>query len=255
MIGIARGALVAALGALLASAAPAVMVEPPLWEDELGMTLWGLSGTDDESTMAALTFAFPYDQSSYNMIYVGANGAIALGGPGESDDYPSGDEFSDTDDPMIAVFWSDLSMELIGAVRFNDFGDRAAITWEGVGTYVDPFEPFTFQAVLHDDGRVVLSFAQIPGIDINSVDTDVHVGLSAGDLTAAPGLVDYSAAPLIGPTSMLEVFEVDETFDLEGASVVLTPLAGGGFDVTLAPEPAALAVLALGAAALARRRR
>ena len=229
---------------------------PPRWETDLGSELTDLTGGDDEAQAATLSFLFPYDGDSYNTIYVGTNGAIALGGLGEADDYPSGDEFQMTSDPMIAAFWSDMDLGSIGRVMLNDFGDRAVITWDGIGSYESENLRFTFQLQLLASGEIVLSYNGIPGVDASTLDEDLHIGLTEGNLPGFPVEIDYSTAPLLCPNTVLELFEIDPGgFDLDRLTLVFTPQVGGGYLVTLIPEPATLTLLALGACLLVRRRK
>ena len=73
-----------------------------LWEDALGDAVTDLHGEDDHAVEVAVSFPFPYGGNSYTSLWIGTNGALALGGIGEADTYPSGSEFIATADPMVA---------------------------------------------------------------------------------------------------------------------------------------------------------
>ncbi|GAB4385633.1 MAG: hypothetical protein Kow0022_12270 [Phycisphaerales bacterium] len=238
----------------LSTMTTSVMAQPAIWESNYGSSLF-LSGSDDDAEMVSLSFAFSYGGVTTNNLYVGTNGGIGVGGIGEADDYPSGDEFLFTSDPMLAVFWSDLDLSDIGEVYFNDFGNRAVITWDGVGSYQNANIPFTFQAQVFDNGTIIFGYNGIPEINDSNLDTNVHVGLTPGNLTDWPSTVDYSSAPFhVAGQTILELWEYDAgvAFDLDMMNVIFRPDGLGGYTVTV-PVPATTALL--GIIGLAGRRR
>lgn len=212
---------------------------PEMWEDEFGTVLEDLTGEDDGVVEIAVSFPLPYGGNNYTSVWIGTNGAIALGGLGEADDYPSTDEFIATTDPMIAPFWSDMDLGTQGLVFANDQGDRLIVTWDGIGSYEDEEASFTFQLQVSDDGTVRFLYNGIAGVDSSVIDTDVHVGLTEGNLGEFPPEADYSAAPFASPDTVLEIFEIDSFFDLDRRTVTFAPAAGGGYDLTVSDAPVA----------------
>lgn len=232
-----------------------VQAEPLFWESDFGDELSDLTEEDDAVEEVGLSFLFPYAGSSYSTLYVGTNGGVALGGLGEAGDYPSGDEFIETSDPMLAPFWSDMSLSSMGTVWFNDFGDRAVFTWDEIGTYQNEDAPFTFQLQILENGWIIFGYNGISEITSDNIDVDVHVGLTEGNLDEFPAEVDYSFdVPFFAEDSVLELFEYDvETFDLDHQNVVFVPQEGGGYLVDV-PEPSTLVILAFGGFLAVRRR-
>lgn len=231
----------------LSSGAPAGG-QPSLWESDLGGELSVLAGDDDEAESVTAAFAFPYAGGSYSTFFVGDNGVVALGGLGEAEDFPAGDEFIESDAPVIAPFWSDLSLVSRGAAYANDLGDRIVFTWTEVGSNRDEEASFSFQLQLHANGQIVFGYDGIAGLGADEIDETVHVGLAPGGLASFPTEVDYSQDTPFATAgdTLLERFAVGSAFDLDGENLVFTPQAGGGYRVAI-PEPSAIA---LGLAAL-----
>ena len=216
--------------ATVAGSSPAG-AEPPIWESDFSAELATLTGADDQAEEVTLSFSFPYGSNRYSSIFAGTNGAVALGGEGEACDYPSGDELIETDAPMLAPFWSDMDLDVMGMVFFNDFGDRAVFTWDEIGSFANETAPFTFQLQIHDDGTIIFGYNGISEINDVNIGTDVHVGLTEGNLVAFPREVDYTAdAPFRTKIpNVLELFNYDpaEVFDLDMENIVFTPQNDG----------------------------
>lgn len=249
-------ALLLGVAAAFGLATGSVEAAPLIWESDFGDELSDLTGEDDAAEEVELSFLFSYAGSSYDTFYVGTNGGVALGDLGEADDYPSGDEFIETSDPMLAPFWSDMSLSSMGTVWFNDFGDRAVFTWDEIGTFQNTDAPFTFQLQILESGQIIFGYNGISEITAEFIDTDVHVGLTEGNLNEFPSEVDYSSdSPFFTDDSVLELFEYDkETFVLDGQNVIFTPQEEGGYRVDI-PEPTTLLILGFGGLLSARRRR
>lgn len=250
--------MVITIAAVVGMFAAPTLATPPIWESDYGLELTDLTGVDDGAEDVTLSFLFPYAGNSYDSVFAGTNGAVALGGLGEADDYPSSDEFIETADPMIAPLWSDMSMESIGTAWFNDFGDRAVFTWDAIGSYQDDTAPNTFQLQMFQDGRIIFGYNGIQDVTSDFFDAAIHIGLTEGDLSDFPSVIDYTAdAPFLTNDTILELFDYDVTvseFDLDQLNILFTPEIGGGYMVTI-PEPATLSLLALGGLLAIRRRR
>jgi hypothetical protein len=234
---------------------------PPYWELNMGEALPDLTGEDDAETSVPLSFSFPFGMASYDTITVSTNGLIGLGTAGSFNYRPDGTDFFDAAIPIIAPFWSDLDLSSIGAVRFNDFGDHAVITWDTVGSYQSPLAPFSFQLQLYAGGSFIFSYNGISDILAN-LDEDLLVGISPGGGVADPGAIQYlayTAAAYTGGLVIYEVFsEAEDPFTLDQHSIQFMRLLPTELTMTVqVPESSLAGLVAAGAALalLARRRR
>jgi hypothetical protein len=136
-------------------------------------------------------------------------------------------------------------------IYFNNLGNRAVFTWDGVGSWAHPEIPFSFQAILYQDGRVGLSYNGIPNPHRN-VDTNILVGVGPGGGVADPGQTDLNNAQALGtPRTPYQLFPASsQSFDLDGVSLLLTPTSSG-LQVTAIPEPSSILLLSLGLTGLA----
>ncbi len=226
-----------------------------LWESNYGSELFDLRGRDDAAQQVAIGFDFSFAGLVTRNLWVGTNGGIGVGGLGEANDYPSGNEFLFTDSPMISPFWSDLSLTGQGRVYFNDFGDRAVITWVGVGSYAEPFTSNTFQVQIDNTGEIVFGYAGLERNIASNFDTDIHVGLTTGGLSSWPNEVDYTAdTPVHTGATVLELFGYDDDdLDIDFTNIIFEPDGAGGYFVSV-PAPGGAGVLLLGLGAARRRR-
>jgi hypothetical protein len=265
--------------------APSATVLPSIWENEFGAVLPLVSSADDDFEDVALSFSFPFAGSTYSSLSVNSNGGLVLGGEGYLDydiwlDSDFEPDFSALGAPTLAVLGTDLAPGFGGEVRFNDFGDRAVITWLSVASFTESDgELFfaTFQVQLRDDGSIVYGYGDIFG-DPLGLSQGIVVGITQGDGATPPASVDLSASPgLLSSTTIHEIWCYNEDpsddpsfsfcfepgrpnnsgLDLEGTNVIFTPEGDTGFTVTALPEPGSglLAAATLATlAGIARRR-
>lgn len=259
--------LVPAVAALLLRSVPAEAT-PPLWEPELGDVIPGLADQDDADVDVALSFAFPFAGSTYDVLSVGTNGGIALGaGHAIAADgwFNLVNEFLDFGSPVVYPFETDLSQVSRGEIFFADTGNVAVITWLGVGSYQNELASFTLQAQLHASGTLVFAYEELPADLEAELDDGIVIGVTAGDGSADPGPIDFrNDSPFTTGSTIYQVWCSDSlscgaagdpisAFDLHGASLRFTP-DPGGFSVSFLPEPTAFGVAAAAAAGLASLR-
>lgn len=192
------------LVALLAGSAPAA-AQPPIWEPTYGAELTDLTGEDDSTIDVTLSFPFPYGGAGYTTVYVGTNGCIQLGSLGTDDDidydhWEYFEEFVDDAAPEICAFNSDLDLSTTGTIHFNDFGDRAAFTWNEIGTNANETALMTFQIQIYATGRIVLGYNGIldgEGEDLlDDLDEGIVVGITLSN-GINPGPTDLSNGPFV----------------------------------------------------------
>lgn len=255
---ISRAALLATtVGSLAAGPAFAA---PPIWESSFGSILTALTGQDDDTDSASLSFNFPYLGTDYTTVYVGTNGCIQLGSLGTDNDidYDHWDyfeEFINDAAPEICPLNTDLDLSTTGTIHFNDLGDHAVFTWNGVGTDQDETALSTFQVQIWNTGRIVFGYNGIlngPGENLLvSLNEGIVTGITLSD-NVDPGPIDLNSAPLAtGPTAYERwcydtanscgIGGVDTglpgptnlAFDLDQQNVIFDPIVrGSGFNVS-----------------------
>ncbi|MBA2625179.1 MAG: carboxypeptidase regulatory-like domain-containing protein, partial [Acidimicrobiia bacterium] len=122
-----------------------------------------LSG-DDESAALELPFAFPFYGTSARTVRVSTNGSINVNGeetPFDNSAVP------DPEAPNGAVyaFWDDLAVDASSSMRTGVSGrapDRKVVVeWRNVAPIAGRDQRLTVQAVLGEDGSVVLSYRDV----------------------------------------------------------------------------------------------
>ncbi len=130
----------------------------------------GVTGDDATSALVNIGFSFPFYENSYTQLYFSTNGLISFGIEDTlftSRPIPTpnfGDNF-------IAPFWDDLTVgtpgnpDNAGAIYTLQGGvtpDRYFIVeWRNVTERLDS-TAFSFEAILYENGDVVLQYASLP---------------------------------------------------------------------------------------------
>lgn len=194
--------------------------EPAVWEPEFGVELAGLTGQDDTAENVVLSFEFPFQGESYTVVSASNNGGIALGNDPDVLNVIQWHvwhknsfvlDFSFANFPSLLAFNTDLDQTSTGVVYFNDFGDRAVFTWDGVGTNRTPSQAFiSFQIHIYADGRFVFSYLTVNGDLITDLDEGIVVGFSNGVGDPPGGSVDFSNAPISVLSTSYEIWCYDE---------------------------------------------
>jgi hypothetical protein len=128
----------------------------------------GLTGDDEFTGPINIGFDFPFYGMPQSQLYFSTNGLITFGtgiwewsGPGIPNDT--------NPNSFIAPFWDDLrvgSPDNSGAVYFSTGGDGSdhyfVVEWRNVQSYSGN-APFSFEAILHENGDIVFQYQSLPG--------------------------------------------------------------------------------------------
>lgn len=198
------------------------------WETNLG-TLW--TTCDDCFTQRTLPFSFPFYGTPQTIAFVGSNGYITFGA-GDSTFTESVAAFNVRS--RISAFFDDLIGG--GGVWINDtLPDRYVVTYNGM-RHFSSGGSFTLQIQLLRDGRIVMGYRGISPLGTGSI-----TGLTPGPNSPFVQ-VNFSEQAVIDVpalTAVYEYFTNTSTFDLDGAFIVYTPTANGGYSVRTILQAAA----------------
>jgi len=239
---ILRAALVAALG--LAAIAPA---QASLYTSTYGTQLSGPSNCDDcYAGPIAFTGAgqsVNFFGNTYSAVYVGSNGYITFGSGQSSFSTQALDV--QTVAPMIAAFYTDLDSRSDDASNVyvnTDTQGQIVVTWENMGHYSGDYSVrSTFQILLRSDQLASSQGLSQIGIFYGNVTDTRQVSAGFGDGLATSNAGEVAFASFVEGSSLNN--DTVRYYNLNGGVPV---------DV---PEPASLALLAMGGAALAGMRR
>jgi hypothetical protein len=131
-----------------------------------GATNLGLSG-DDTSQALPLPFAFNHYGISYSNVYVSANGYLSFKELDPTYSSPENREIQDYWEPDAAIyaFWDDLVVDasagVYTAVQGAQPNRQFIIEWRNVAHVDDPAKRVSFEIILHENGRILLQYADI----------------------------------------------------------------------------------------------
>ncbi|KAJ0060025.1 hypothetical protein NL108_002801 [Boleophthalmus pectinirostris] len=141
-----------------------------------------LSNTHRQAARVALSFDFPFYGHHLRQIIIATGGFIFMGEVIHqmltATQYVA---------PLMANF--DPSFSSSSTVRYSDNGNLFVVEWDKVRLKDRENEgAFTFQTVLHKNGKIVFNYKEIPILvaEMNSTDHPVKVGLSDAFLALVP---------------------------------------------------------------------
>jgi hypothetical protein len=243
----------------LAMIGPTSSATPPIWENELGAPIAGITDTDDAATKVPMgTFSFPFygvTHASPDTLGVSSNGLIEFNTENESN-VPSGGA-ARTGEPKIAALWADLNPSNLppdqGTVWMNTFNDdadpaidRVVFTWDSAffGCENRPTCRARAQVQLFESGKIVFGY---DGVLTNQA-LDEFGGIPLMPVIAKGGFVappearfvpeppgvDFSQmVPFDGGELIFEEFTGRPIhFDLDQNNLIFEPNGPGGYHVT-----------------------
>ena len=141
----------------------------------------GLTGDDDYSAPINIGFNFPFYGLPQSQLYFSTNGLITFRA-GSWDYRGGGIPNSATPNNLIAPFWEDLvvgSPYNSGAIYYSQGGAAPnryfVIEWRDVTTY-NGSSAFSFEAILYENGDVVVQHQSLPASYYSTVGIENSVG-------------------------------------------------------------------------------
>lgn len=134
-------------------------IDPPSTRDVLNLS-------DDESSNALdLGFDFPFGNSYYRHIYVGANGIIAFAPFASPTNYFSRScmPLNETDAPAITPLHVDFDSSAGGEISFARISAGALITWDDVPLY-GTSRRLSVQALLQPNGHIRFHYRDVASL-------------------------------------------------------------------------------------------
>lgn len=202
----------------------------PSFESELGSRIRGFLGADGQPgsgnngyrDLLLAGASFPFYGISYDTIYVGTNGYITFDQGDTSARISAASLASEM--PRIAPLWADLDVNDSGNIYYNRLEGRHLITWELAREVVYGGRS-TFQAILHDDGRIAFVYKKVKA-------RSSLTGISPGNSALDPQPVDFAAPPgeaLAAP--FFETFSTQKRLDLPAVTRALYRTQPDVFDM------------------------
>lgn len=144
-----------------------------IWQDISGTgSVLSISSSDDSYEAVNLSYAFPFYGVDYTTIYVGTNGFITFE-TGNSSLSNTAIPSTSTPNGLIAALWDDLDPGNGGNIYFQDFSSYSIVQFDSVrhnsasGTY-------TFQYVLHNNGRIEIFYKDIETCNLTSASVGIE---------------------------------------------------------------------------------
>ena len=191
---------------------------------------------DDAAIPVDIGFDFPFYDNNYNQCTINPNGWVGFGG--DSNAWDNSSLPADVPNPAIFGFWDDLnpvnnanSSDMSGYVYYQQFEDYFVIFfdqvvhWVGSGSVTGTY---TFQIVLHNDGKVDLNYQEMTG-SINSATIGVqasnseYIQIAYNSNYTEPNMSSYILPPA-------------EWFSLSNLNGTITPGNSDVIDITINTE-------------------
>ena len=194
-----------------------------------------VSGVSDDSISGPipLNFSFPWNGTTVDKVWIGANGFVSFSepdGPGKVNT-----ALPDPSAPkdMIAAFWDDLSPHA-GMISYwngwDVFDQEFVIQWNNVPLAVDNLQRVSFEIHLRSDGAVICQYAYAGGskasatigLQYGAGERGMTYALNGGKEMTQEALAMYpcpliNASPGVSTVSWLDPGQtIDEVFSVAG---------------------------------------
>jgi hypothetical protein len=178
------------------------------WIDASSGTDTGLAGDDQFQGPINIEFSFKFYEDSYTQLYISTNGLVSFGGGSSS--------YGNTNIPyiappnnFIAPFWDDLAVGSIynaGKIYYFAGGTSPnryfVVEWLNVTTFSETSSLFSFEAILYENGDIIIQLQSLPasysctvGLENSFGDDGLQYYNSNGDLSAPKAIHFYRPAP------------------------------------------------------------
>jgi len=183
-----------------------------------------ITGLGDDTSLGPfpLAFSFPFYGNKFSSFRVCSNGFLSFTSTSNSFS-PLALPSASAPQNLIAPFWTNLNLNSGGTVAYHSDSSRAVISFIDVMTG-DGKGPYTFQAVLEKDGKVLLQYLKLSGpANIASVGIQNQDGSQGLSLSYLDGYLMENLVVLLSPgTILLRPFDIDEFVLQPGASIELS---------------------------------
>jgi len=204
---------------------------------------------DDDSQPVFLANSFRWKNSDVDIIYIGSNGYITIGG---RDRTYHGTIFNHFNMERISAAFTDLNPSGAGTVRSKDATTSAkngfvTVWFENVRGFGSASELYSFQVKIFQSGKITIMYKELPATNAGSVMVGISTGsrpiafdsfcsesscndfLNFADTSIACGAVPTlpAGAPPIAERVPSQEFG-SGAFDLVGQRLVYAPLAPAG---------------------------
>lgn len=115
---------------------------------------------EDKPSHVARTFDFPFYNRRYSQVFIINNGAVSFGQPMVYWDL----EYRLSNIPIFFALYLDLDPDVSpeGGIYLREESDRLVVTYHRLRAFYHPEQEYTFQVVLHADGRIDLTYNGLP---------------------------------------------------------------------------------------------
>lgn len=122
-----------------------------------------ISGSNSTSNPISIGFSFPFYENNYSSLRVCTNGWLSF------ITFSTAYNNSNLPNPlapkaMIAPLWDNLVFQSSSKAFYRQDADRMIIQWNDVET-VSGYGPYTFQALIYDNGDILLQYKELTNIE------------------------------------------------------------------------------------------